>query len=90
MPVSPYRYAGKVLAQAQGQWNPQKQNMGMLELERRLLQRVFLIIISRERKRVLLASRRTDKVFLNGKSLFSYPISKVFVFLTLSLKIVIP
>jgi len=33
MPVSPYRYAGKVLAQAQGQWNPQKQNMGMLELE---------------------------------------------------------
>jgi hypothetical protein len=33
MPVSPYRYAGKFLAQAQGQWNPQKQNMGMLELE---------------------------------------------------------
>lgn len=33
MPRSPYRYAGAILAQAQGQWNPQKQNMGMLELE---------------------------------------------------------
>ena len=33
MPVSPYRYAGNILAQAQGAWNPQKQNMGMLELE---------------------------------------------------------
>ena len=32
MARSPYRYAGAVLAQAQGQWNPQKQNMGMLEL----------------------------------------------------------
>jgi len=33
MPRSPYRYAGAILAQAQGQWNPQKQNMGMLELD---------------------------------------------------------
>jgi len=33
MPVSPYRYAGNILAQAQGAWNPQKKNMGMLELE---------------------------------------------------------
>jgi len=33
MPVSPYRYAGKHLAQAQSTWNPQKQNMGMLELQ---------------------------------------------------------
>jgi len=33
MARSPYRYAGKILAQAQGQWNPQKQNMGMLELD---------------------------------------------------------
>jgi len=32
MPVSQYRYAGKVLAQAQSIWNVQKQNMGMLEL----------------------------------------------------------
>jgi len=32
MPVSDYRYAGTVLAQAGGIWNIQKQNMGMLEL----------------------------------------------------------
>ena len=32
MPVSEYRYAGAVLAQAGGIWNVQKQNMGMLEL----------------------------------------------------------
>ena len=32
MPVSQYRYTGSVLAQAQGIWDVQKQNMGMLEL----------------------------------------------------------
>lgn len=32
MPVSQYRYAGNILAQAQSIWNLQKQNMGMLEL----------------------------------------------------------
>lgn len=32
MPVSAYRYAGAVLAQAQAVFDPQKQNMGMLEL----------------------------------------------------------
>lgn len=32
MPVSLYRYAGNILAQAQSIWNVQKQNMGMLEL----------------------------------------------------------
>jgi len=32
MPVSAYRYAGAVLAQAQSVFDPQKDNMGMLEL----------------------------------------------------------
>ena len=32
MPVTEYRYAGNVLAQAASIWNVQKQNMGMLEL----------------------------------------------------------
>lgn len=32
MAVSPYRYAGNFLAQAQSIWSLQKQNMGMLEL----------------------------------------------------------
>lgn len=32
MPVSAYRFAGNVLAQAQSVWDVQKQNMGMLEL----------------------------------------------------------
>lgn len=30
-PVSPYRFAGAALAQAQGKFDPQKSNMGMLE-----------------------------------------------------------
>lgn len=32
MPVTPYRYAGAILSQAQSIWDPQKDNMGMLEL----------------------------------------------------------
>jgi len=32
MPVSQYRYAGAILAQAQSVFDPQKDNMGMLEL----------------------------------------------------------
>jgi len=32
MPISGYRYAGDHLAQAQGAWDVQHQNMGMLEL----------------------------------------------------------
>jgi len=32
MPVTPYRYAGAILSQAASIWDPQKDNMGMLEL----------------------------------------------------------